>query len=546
MGGVAAVFPVLIAGIVVSSWQAIRARRAEATADLRASEARREAAKALAVTKFMQGMLAAANPENAQGREVTVRAALDEAAKKVDGGTLSGEPDVEAAVRTAIGTTYEGLGLYDAAGRQLKTALETQLKTGADRLLVAQTMADLARVEYQLHNHQESERLAREALAIRRQLLGEKHPDVAWSLNALGAQQFRAGKLDAAEPLLREALAIRREVLGPTDPDVASTLNNLGMVLRAKGDYASAAPMLREALELRRQKLGDDHPDVVIQLVNVARVLENLGDHAGSEKYGREALAARRRILGPEHPAMANTLSVVADALAGHGDFAGAEPLYRDAIAIARKGFGEQHSETARYQSTLGWVLVRAGEYAKAGPLLRDALTVQRKTPGVDNDATRTTLTNLARALNGMGDYAGAETAAREAIASYRKQTNPRLIAGPLAALGESLLERRQFVEAAVALEEARDVLAKQHPTTAWLPPDVASLLGAALAGQQKYSQAEPLLVSGYQGLRDITGSPRSRLRKSIERLIAFYTSAGRPAEAAPWRERLQAMQSGR
>ena len=541
VGGVVAVFAVLVAGVIVSSLLAIRARRAEAMADARAIEARREVAKSEAVTKFMQEMLAAANPENAQGREVTVRAALDEAAKKVDAGTLAGQPAVEAAVRAAIGTTYEGLGLFEAAERQLQAALETRQRIGADRLLVAQSLFDLARTQFLRFKLKEAEPLLRESLAIRREILGGKHRDVAAILNALGALLQRAGRMDEAELVMREALAIRREVLGPDDPDVASTLNNLGMILRGKGDIASAAPILREALDLRRQKLGNDHPDVVIQTVNVARVLEDLGDHAASEKYAREALATRRRILGPEHPAMANTLSVVADALAGGGDFAGAEPLYREAIAIARQGFGAEHTETARFLASLGWVHVRAGAYARAEPVLREALAIQRTALGVDNDATRSTLTSLARALNGLGDYGAAEAAAREAVASYRKQANQRLIGGPLAALGEALLGRRQFAEAATALQQARDALTQHPPTTKWLPADVASLLGAALAGQNS-AAAEALLVSGYEGLRDVEGRPPTRLRKSVERLIAFYVGAGRPAEAAPWRARLQAI----
>jgi tetratricopeptide (TPR) repeat protein/predicted Ser/Thr protein kinase len=546
VAGVVAVFAVLVAGVIVSSLLAFRARRAEATADARATEAGRETAKAQAVTKFLQDMLAAANPENAQGREVSVRAALDEAAKKVEAGSLAKEPAVESAVRAVIGTTYRDLGLFEPAARQLKLALETQQKTGADGLIVAQTELDLARVEFLRFNLKEAEPLLRDSLAIRRQRLGDRHPEVAWVLNALGALLQRAGRLDEAEPVMREALAVRREVLGPADPDTQSTLNNLGMILRGKGDVAGAAPMLQEALELRRKTLGNDHPDVVIQMVNVALVLGDLGDYPGSEKLGREALAARRRILGQEHPAVANTLRVVGDSLAGAGDYSGAEPFYREAITIARKGYGDQHAETARHQTGLAWVYVRAGEHAKAEPLLREALAFQRKALGVDNDATRTTLTYLARALNGLKDYAAADAAAREVIASYQKQPNARAPGEALAALGESLLERRQFVEAATTLQQAREEFAKHPSVTKWLPPDVTSLLGAALAGERKFAEAEPLLVSGYEGLRDVTGTPRSRLRGSIERLIAFYGAAGRAADAAPWRARLQAIPQAR
>ena len=150
-------------------------------------------------------------------------------------------------------------------------------------------------------------------------------------------------------------------------------------------------------------------------------------------------------------------------------------------------------------------------------------------------------MTSLAHALNGLGDHAAAETVAREAIASYQKQASPRFITGALAALGESLLARRQFAEAETTLQQARAAIAKYTPTPPWYSPDVTSLLGAALAGQQKPTEAEPLLIRGYEGLRDTAGCPRTRLRKSIERLIAFYTAAGRPADAAPWKARLGA-----
>ena len=35
------------------------------------------------------------------------------------------------------------------------------------------------------------------------------------------------------------------------------------------------------------------------------------------------------------------------------------------------------------------------------------------------------------------------------------------------------------------------------------------SLLGAALAGQKKYAEAEPLLIGGYEGLKAEAGSRR-------------------------------------
>src|SRR5206468_2607829 len=130
VGGLAAVFVALALGVVVSSWQAVRATK--------------EAAKADAVNAFLQDMLSSVDPSQMKGRDVTVRQVLDEAAKKVADGSLQGQPGIEAAVRTTLGKTYQALGLYAEAEPHLREALET-----------------------------------------RRKLLGPEHPDVARSLNNL-------------------------------------------------------------------------------------------------------------------------------------------------------------------------------------------------------------------------------------------------------------------------------------------------------------------------------------------------------------------------
>ena len=358
----------------------------------------------------------------------------------------------------------------------------------------------------------------------------------------------RAGRLDEAEPLMREALAIRREVLGPTDPDVASTLNNLGMILRNKGDLTNAAPMLREALDLRRQKLGNDHPDVVIQTVNVALRARGSRRPRGSEKHAREALATRRRILGPEHPAMANTLRVLGRCAGRRGRLRRRRAAVPRSRSRSRARASASSTRRRRDSSPVsaGFTCVPATT-RRPSRCCATSLAIQRKALGVDNEATRTTLTSLARALErpgrlrcrggrgARGDCQLPETG--QSAADCRPARRARRIAR---SSGGSLSRRPPPCSRRATCSRSSSRRRSGCRRTS------ASLLGAALAGQQKYAEAEPLLISGYEGLRDTSGSPRSRLRKSIERLVAFYPTAGRPAEAAPWRARLQAIAADR
>ena len=53
--------------------------------------------------------------------------------------------------------------------------------------------------------------------------------------NNLGLLLQDQGKYDEAEPLLREALKVRRETLGDRHPDTLISINNLGMLLKDQG-----------------------------------------------------------------------------------------------------------------------------------------------------------------------------------------------------------------------------------------------------------------------------------------------------------------------
>jgi eukaryotic-like serine/threonine-protein kinase len=60
-------------------------------------------------------------------------------------------------------------------------------------------------------------------------------------------------------------------------------------------------------------------------------------------------------------------------------------------------------------------------------------------------------------------------------------------------------------------------------------------MLGEALLGQKKYADAEPLLLAGYEGLkqREKTIPPpgKVRLPEALDRLIELYTATNRPDE---------------
>jgi choice-of-anchor C domain-containing protein len=73
----------------------------------------------------------------------------------------------------------------------------------------------------------------------------------------------------------------------------------------------------------------------------------------------------------------------------------------------------------------------------------------------------------------------------------------------------------------------------------------IKSLLGGALLGRKKYADAEPLLLAGYEGMREredtIPPTGRYRLTEALEWLAQLYEAAGEREKAAAWGKKLEA-----
>jgi hypothetical protein len=64
-------------------------------------------------------------------------------------------------------------------------------------------------------------------------------------------------------------------------------------------------------------------------------------------------------------------------------------------------------------------------------------------------------------------------------------------------------------------------------------------MLGGALLGQKKYADAEPLLLTGYEGMKahekTIPSQGNTRIPEALDRLIELYTATNKPDEVRKW-----------
>ena len=76
------------------------------------------------------------------------------------------------------------------------------------------------------------------------------------SLNDLAALYLVQGRYGEAEPLFEQALQLRREVLGGRHPDTLQSLNDLAALYDRQGRDGEAELLCKEALQLSRGGAG--------------------------------------------------------------------------------------------------------------------------------------------------------------------------------------------------------------------------------------------------------------------------------------------------
>ena len=118
------------------------------------------------------------------------------------------------------------------------------------------------------------------------------------------------------------------------------------------------------------------------------------------------------------------------------------------------------------------------------------------------NSRTLETLSNLAEMYQSQGKYALAETYAAQALAGRRTTLGPEDADTMNAAAGLALAYQSQgkFAASEPLAREALETDRRKRPDD-WQRFLAESLLGASLAGQKKYVEAEPLLLEGFQGM---------------------------------------------
>jgi non-specific serine/threonine protein kinase/serine/threonine-protein kinase len=492
----AAFTALLVAGVVVSAWMALRAREAEAEARAVNDFLRNDVlAQASANTQAGQG--AAADPE------LKVRTALDRAAQRIEG-KFAAQPLVEAGIRETIGNAYVDIGLFPEAQRQLERTLELRRRAQGEAHPETLNVINNLGTAYNYHgNYDKAEALLNRALEIERRTIGKEHATTLTTMNDLAQAYVRLGKYAEAEPLYSEVVATTSRIRGPEDQNTLTTTNNLAMLYIRQGKRGQAEPLMKQVLETWRRTLGEEHPLTMTVMNNLALVYVGLGKYEQAEPLNKQVVEFSRRVLGEEHPNTLTAMGNLAKVNYIQGRYEEAEPILLKAAEVGRRVQGEENPNTLLTKFKLAELYVKQGKFAQSDQMFSAVFEGRRRVLGATHPDTLETIGALGRVRLEEHEYATVEPLLRDALAANEKS-----------------------------------------PSDDWRRYHIQALLGGSLAGQKKYAEAEPLMLSGYEGLTKregtIAADTRSVVREAVDRIVRLYEDWGKPAKAAEWRSQLE------
>jgi hypothetical protein len=563
------ILTVLVTGIVGTTIGLTQAQAAEAEARESAATAQREQQNAereleraikaerqakeaeedtRAYSRFLvEDVLETARPAGVRGglgRDVTVRQAIDAAVLKLPE-TFKDRPRAEAIARHDLGVTYRLLGALQEAEPHLQRAVELRRSWfGAAHPDTLNSMNSLAVLFDDQGRFNEALRLYAEILPLKKNSLGPNHPDTLSTMNNLAQAYRHTGRGSEAVTLHEQTLALRKTTLGPEHLETLVSMHSLAAAYIDARRLPEAIVLLEETLRLRRAKLGANHPDTLRTLSSLATSYERSGRPEKAIPLQEEALRGETALLGPNHPSTLTSMHQLAGAYLKGGKQKEALVLFEDVLKRRRAHLGLEHPDTLMAMNNLAVAYTGASRLKEAIALFEEVLPLRKAKLGATHPHTFNIINNLAVIYDMDQQPAKAEPLYRELATALREkgQAGAAGLAYTQARLGRNLLLQQRPVEAEEVIRDSLQFREKKLPDH-WATFYTRHLLGGSLSAQKKFAEAEPLLLQGYEGMKQrqdkISKDDAPYLIEALERLVQFYDAWGKPDQTAEWRKKL-------
>ncbi|MCB0729945.1 MAG: serine/threonine protein kinase [Ignavibacteriae bacterium] len=495
-----------------------------------------EARKAEQVASFLQDLFLVSDPDESKGETITARELLDKGASKLKLG-LNEEIEIKSKLLNTIGKVYTNLGLYNSAEETLLSIKENKDLSKIDKETFIETLLNLGTV-YRFKGKFD---IAEEVLIMANkecdENLKENHPLFGDCYINLGGYYYEKGMYDKSYDYYKKAEKIFRLNFGNENEKVAEVLHGIGILEFDEGKLHKSDSLYREALKIYSKINGELNVNTAAVQNELATVLRHSGKFEESAKLYEKSLNTRIKLLGKDHPDVAHTLNHLSRLYYNQEQYEKAEPLARRSLEIREKLSGENHPEVMASRSSLAGTLMGLKKYKEAEELYRLAYKTAKATLGDSHVYTPAILGNIGKVLMEQKKYDEAEKLILQSIEMIEKIQNVRSTykSGRVVSLAELYNRTNRYKEAEILLREEIKELEGKKIDDDWLIGFAESELGYSLFKQSKDLEAEGILITGYNLLKQRKGKESSITKDALKKIIDFYKHKNRKDKAAEY-----------
>ena len=338
-----------------------------------------------------------------------------------------------------------------------------------------------------------------------------------------------------------EILEGRRRALGPIHGAVFEAMSNFAVFYHGMGKPVEAEKLLSQAIRGSQSAYGESNPEA-IRITGILGSLYLSQNRLGeAEPLMSKALIGLSKTLGTGHADDARRDERAGDALRQlWGNQEKAEPLLSHVLEEARHRLGAEHPHTLASVQNMAACYHKVGKLSEAESLFVELLESRRRLRGGDDPDTLTAMHELAECYHSQGKHDQAESLLVDVVKGRQRvlgAEQPETVAA-METLGIVRGNRKNFAEAEQVFRECLEIRKKTMPDS-WQRYHTESEIGHCLTGQKKFIEAEPILLSAYDGMkaREKDNSPilKGYLSSAAGRINRLYEAWGKKEKRDEW-----------
>lgn len=287
------------------------------------------------------------------------------------------------------------------------------------------------------------------SLEITKSTIGYNSAQVSNILLNLG-QWYRSSDDETALKYSEECLALRKQLYGEIHPEVAGAYGNIALIYWDRRDYNKAIEYNLKSLSILEQMPEKDSLAISSAYTGLANIYGLLGQYDQVNQLYEKALAIRLKKLGFKNTLVARTYSNLGHFYFEQNRYSDALAYHANALAIRRELMPSDHEDIATSYNNLGLVLDAVGLIDSAVWCFQQAITIREKKLPANHPRIGGAYFNLAESFFHKGDL-------EQAILFYRKAFDNGIL--NLNTIGPDFITRLQAFLHALELDNRPEAI---------------------------------------------------------------------------------------